>query len=58
MERFTEKFVEGTAEIDLASVLQPFGLEVGNTGLRSRIQVSKNLSKEQRELLKTLGHKK
>ena len=57
MERFTEKFVEGTAEIDLASVLQPFGLEVAK-GLHPRIQVSKNLNEEQRQLLKTLGHKK
>ena len=58
MERFTEKFVAGTAEIDLASFLQPFGLEVATTGLNSRIQVSKNLNKEQRQLLKSLGYKK
>lgn len=58
MERFSERFVEGTEEIDLASVLAPFGLELGNAGSSPRIQVSRSLNKEQRELLKTLGYKK
>ncbi|MFZ0061931.1 MAG: hypothetical protein WAL47_07820 [Pyrinomonadaceae bacterium] len=56
MERFGEKFVEGKTEIDLASILAPFGLEVA-TGSSSRIQVSKNVDKEQKRLLKTLGYK-
>ncbi len=58
MERFSEQFVQSTMEIDLASVLAPFGLEVAETGSSSRIQVSKNINKEQRQLLKSLGYKK
>ncbi len=58
MEGFSERFVEGTTEIDLASVLAPFGLEVTNSGSSSRIQVSKNINKGQRQLLKSLGYKK
>lgn len=58
MDGFSERFVESTAEIDLASVLAPFGLEVASAGSSSRIQVGKNINKEQRRLLKTLGYKK
>lgn len=57
MERFSAQFVEGKTEIDLASVLAPYGLEVA-TGSSSRIQVAENLDKEQRRLLKTLGYKR
>ena len=56
MARFSEQFIEGKTEIDLASVLAPFGLEVV-TGSSSRIQVSKSLDREQKRLLKTLGYK-
>lgn len=58
MERFSERFVEGTAEIDLVSLLKPVGLELAKTGSSTRIQVRKNIDKEQRQLLKTLGYKK
>ena len=58
MERFSEQFVQSTAEIDLASVLAPFGLEIVSMGSSSRIQVSSNINKEQRQLLKALGYKK
>lgn len=58
MERFSERFVQSTAEIDLASVVAPFGLEVADMGSSSRIQVSRNINKEQRQLLRTLGYKK
>ena len=57
MEGFSERFVAGTTEIDLASVLAPFGLEVKNSGSSSRIQVSKTINKGQRQLLKSLGYK-
>ena len=58
MERFSERFVQSAAEIDLTSVLAPFGLEIAGVGPSSRIQVSRNINKEQRQLLKTLGYKK
>jgi Peptidase family M1 domain len=58
MERFSEQFVQSTAEIDLASVLAPFGLEIAGRGSSSRIQVSSNINKDQRQLLKALGYKK
>ena len=58
MEGFSERFVQSTTEIDLASVLAPFGLEITNMGSSSRIQVSKKINKEQRQLLRTLGYKK
>ncbi len=58
LDRFSEEFVGSTAEIDLATFLTPFGLEVANTGSNSRIQVGKNINKEQRQLLKQLGFKK
>lgn len=58
MERFSEQFVQSTAEIDLTSVLAPFGLEIAGMGSSSRIQVSSNINKDQRQLLKALGYKK
>lgn len=58
MERFGEQFVQSTEEIDLTSVLTPFGLETAGMGSSSRIQVSRNINKEQRQLLKALGYKK
>jgi hypothetical protein len=58
MERFSEQFVQSTAEIDVASVLAPFGLEIAGRGSSSRIQVSSNINKDQRQLLKALGYKK
>lgn len=57
MERFSEQYVHSRVEIDFASVLAPFGLEVTRMGSSSRIQVSKTLSAEQRQLLKTLGYR-
>jgi hypothetical protein len=58
LDRFSEEFVGSAAEIDLATFLTPFGLEVAGAGSNSRIQVSKNINKEQRQLLKQLGFKK
>ena len=58
LDRFSEEFVLSTAEIDLTTFLTPFGLEVANTGSNLRIQVSKNINKEQRQLLRQLGFKK
>lgn len=57
MERFSEKFVQSSAEIKLESILDPFGLELQSAGSRSQIRVSNTINPEERRVLKTLGYK-
>ena len=57
MEGFSEKFVQSSSEIDLESLLPPYGLELQTVGSRSQMRVSNTITAEQRRLLKTLGYK-
>ncbi len=53
---FVRLFVRNSAAIDLRTELAPFGLTVESFGLRTRIAVSDQLSKQQRDLLRELGY--
>jgi predicted metalloprotease with PDZ domain len=53
---FVRAFVTQPAKIDLPQELASFGLKVETFGLRTRIGVSDNLTKQQRDLLRQLGY--
>jgi len=53
---FARAFVTQPAKIDLRQELAPFGLQVETFGLRTRINVSEDLTKQQRDLLRQLGY--
>jgi M61 glycyl aminopeptidase len=53
---FIRAFVIQPAKIDLARELVPYGLKVETFGLRTRISVSEDLTKQQRDLLRQLGY--
>jgi hypothetical protein len=53
---FVRAFVTQPAKIDLAQELAPIGLKVETFGLRTRIGVSDDLTKQQRDLLRQLGY--
>ncbi len=53
---FVRQFIREAVTISLASELAPFGLRVETFGLRTRLTVSEQLSKPQRDLLRELGY--
>jgi predicted metalloprotease with PDZ domain len=53
---FVRLFIRDAVTISLASELSPFGLRVETFGLRTRLSVSEQLSKPQRDLLRELGY--
>jgi predicted metalloprotease with PDZ domain len=53
---FVHSFVENPISVNLAKELAPFGLVVDDPGFRTRISVSENLTKQQRDLLRELGY--
>jgi len=53
---FVRTFVTQPAKIDLRQELAPFGLQVETFGLRARINVSEDLTKQKRNLLRQLGY--
>src|SRR5205807_5422164 len=53
---FIRAFVSQPAKIDLRQELAPFGLKVETFGLRTRFNVSEDLTKQQRDLLRQLGY--
>ena len=53
---FVQKFIREAVTISLASELAQFGLRVETFGLRTRLSVSEQLSKPQRDLLRELGY--
>ena len=56
MQGFVRQFIRDPATISMASELAPFGLRVETFGLRTRLSVSEQLSKPQRDLLRELGY--
>jgi hypothetical protein len=56
MKTLVDSKISSPAQIDLKSELATFGLFVENFGLRTRISVSEQLTRQQRELLKDLGY--
>ena len=55
-EQFVRQFIRDAVTINLANELAPFGLQVETVGLRTRMAVKDNLSKQQRDLLRELGY--
>ena len=53
---FVRAFVTQPAKFDLRQELDPLGLKVETFGLRTRINVSEDLTKQQRDLLRQLGY--
>jgi predicted metalloprotease with PDZ domain len=56
MEGFGRSLIANPASINLAERLAPFGLRVETFGLRTRINVSDSLTRQQRDLLHDLGY--
>jgi hypothetical protein len=56
MQSFVRQFIRESVTISLASELAPFGFRVEAFGLRTRLSVSEQLSKPQRDLLRELGY--
>lgn len=56
MQGFVRQFIRDPVTISLASELAPFGLRVETFGLRTRLSVSEQLSKPQRDLWRELGY--
>jgi predicted metalloprotease with PDZ domain len=56
MRAFVERYVEGSAELTLQSLIEPFGLKVEPGGARTHVGVSDSLDSAQRELLRKLGY--
>jgi predicted metalloprotease with PDZ domain len=56
MRDFVERYVEGSTELTLPALIEPFGLKVEPGGARTHIGVSDSLDSAQRELLRKLGY--
>lgn len=56
MRPFVERYVEGSTELTLSSLIEPFGLRVEPGGARTHVGVSDSLDSAQRELLRKLGY--
>ncbi len=56
MQDFARSFVSSATAINLPERLAPFGLRVETFGLRTRINVSESLTRQQRDLLHDLGY--
>jgi predicted metalloprotease with PDZ domain len=53
---FSKRYIESAHRLDLTSALEAFGLHVGRSGARTRINVSNSLSRAQRDLLRQMGY--
>jgi predicted metalloprotease with PDZ domain len=56
MRAFVERYVEGSTELTLPRLIEPFGLRVEPGGARTHVGVSDTLDSAQRELLRKLGY--
>ncbi|HEX8149096.1 MAG TPA: hypothetical protein VF591_18080 [Pyrinomonadaceae bacterium] len=56
MRAFVERYVEGSAELTLPTLIEPFGLKVEPGGARTHVGVSDSLDSAQREILRKLGY--
>ena len=53
---FSKRYIESVNRLDLTAALEPFGLQSGRSGARTRITVSNSLSRTQRDLLRQMGY--
>jgi predicted metalloprotease with PDZ domain len=56
MRAFVERYVEGSTELTLPTLIEPFGLRVEPGGARTHVGVNDSLDSAQRELLRKLGY--
>ncbi len=56
MQDFVRRYIRDPLTVNLASELAPFGLRMETFGFRTRIGVSEQLSRAQRDLLRELGY--
>lgn len=56
MREFVGRYVQGTDELVLSPLIQPFGLRVEPGGARTHVGVASPLDSTQRELLRKLGY--
>jgi predicted metalloprotease with PDZ domain len=56
MQGFVRQFIREAVTINLLSELAPYGVRVERVGLRTRIGVSEQLTRPQRDLLRELGY--
>lgn len=56
MRDFVERYVTGAYEINLSSLIEPFGLRVEPGGARTHVGVAASPDSRQRELLRKLGY--
>jgi len=56
MNGFGKLYVENNTKLELEQLLPAYGLRLDSSGKRSQLQVSRNLSTEQKQLLRSLGY--
>ena len=56
MRAFVERYIEGSTELTLSPLIEPFGLRVEPGGARTHVGVAESLDSAQRELLRKLGY--
>jgi hypothetical protein len=57
MNGFGKLYVEKNTKLELEQLLPAYGLTLDATGSKSQLQVSRNLSAEQKQLLRSLGYR-
>ena len=57
MSGFGKSYVENNTKLELEQLLPAYGLTLDTSGKKSQLQVSRNLSAEQKQLLRSLGYR-
>ena len=57
MNGFGKLYVENNTKLELEQLLPAYGLTLDSSGRKSQLQVSRNLSAEQKQLLRSLGYR-
>jgi hypothetical protein len=57
MNGFGKLYVENNTKLELEQLLPAYGLTLDSSGKKSQLQVSRNLSAEQKQLLRSLGYR-
>jgi predicted metalloprotease with PDZ domain len=55
-DEFSKRYIESAHRLDLTNALSASGLQLGQSGGRTRITVSNSLSRTQRDLLRQMGY--
>jgi hypothetical protein len=57
MSGFAKSYVENATKLELEQVLATYGLTLDSSGKKSQLRVSRDLSAEQKQLLRSLGYR-